>query len=306
MASVNQIKRLLGLLDHLQSEEPYNARQLAEKVGVSRRTLFRDLRALEKLGFGVRYDERAGRYVVEGDVGQSVGDDSSDRAGDLKTLMDLGHRLENSPDELKSRIAELPTLIELRSGSADRETDAGVFRSLMEGLCQRRKLRLMRSTEGGGTQVQSITPYRLTFSQAEWHLIGETDSGGVSLVPVSDIVRADVSDETFRMPESSEVDRMSQSVLNASEGSESFGDVVVRFSADIARQVAERRWFQNQELEWLDDGRLEMRTGGGAASRVLQWVLSFGADASVVQPDDLRKRVARHASQMAEQYGTTV
>ena len=305
MASVTQIKRLLGLLDHLQSDEAHNARQLAEKVGVSRRTLFRDLRALEKLGFEVRYDERAGRYVVEGDREALAGgtDGGTDQ---LKTLMDLGQRLESSPNDFNDRIAELPSLIELRASHDGASNEGEVFGAIVQSLCLRRKLRIMRTAGGDSSQVQSVTPLRLTFSQAAWHMIGDVDGVGPVAVPIREILRADVTDEAFKMPPAAEIEAVTDAAFSDANDDDSLDEVVVRFSSQVARDVAERRWFRSQELEWLDDGSLELRTNGGHAARVLQWVLSFGADASVVKPEMLRTRVADHVSQMAEKYRTSV
>ena len=304
MASVAQIRRLLDLLDHLNSEHAYNARQLADKVGVSRRTLFRDLRALEKLGFGVRYDERAQRYVVDGDPTSISSEDN--RTDELKTLMDLGHRLEGAPDGGRTRVSELPRMIEMQPGGVVDEGQAVVYERILEGFCDRRKLRLMRSLRDGGSQVATAVPYRLMFQDVAWQLVAELEDGSVEVIPVREIMRADVTSDSFRMPPAAEVDEKVSHALTADRPSDSIEGVVVRFSADVAREIAERQWFPSQELEWLDDGQLELRTAEGDSNRIVPWVLSFGGDAAVMKPDTLRSTVATQVNRMVEQYGTKV
>lgn len=302
MASVTQIKRLLSLLDHLQSENPYNARQLAEQSGVSRRTLFRDLRALEKLGFEIRYDERAQRYVVEGDSAELIGDDN--RTDELKTLMSLGKRLEGGPDEVRARVAELPNFLNVRQAAPEGGGGPDVFSEVLGGLCERRKLRAMLNVEGGSSQVASLTPYRMVFSYGSWHLVAADDDGQANLYRLSDVVRVESTDDTFELPPAEDVDKIVHGLTGGS-AEESVEDVVVRFSSDVARDVAQKKWFTEQELEWLDDGRLELRTRGDA-TRLVPWVLSFGGDASVMKPDVLRKDVASHVSKMAKNYDQKV
>ena len=302
MASVTQIKRLLGLLEHLQSENAYNARQLAEQAGVSRRTLFRDLRALEKLGFEIRYDERAQRYVVEGEAASLIGDE--EKTDELKTLMTLGQRLEGGPDEVRARIAEIPKLLDLRADAPTSEAEGKTFAKVLTGLCERKKLRVMQNAAGGSTQVVSLTPYRMVFSHGCWHLVGADDTGEVRLHTLADLMHVEVTEDSFTMPDDESVEEAVNQALGRSADIAQ-EDVVVRFSSDVARDVAQRKWFRSQELEWLDNGQLELRTRGDA-SQLVQWVLSFGGEASVVKPDMLRKDVATHVSKMAQQYGTTV
>ena len=59
--------RLLQVVIALQSDRRPNAGQLAEEVGVSRRTIFRDLETIEKAGLRVEYDAaRQGYRIASG------------------------------------------------------------------------------------------------------------------------------------------------------------------------------------------------------------------------------------------------
>lgn len=63
------------------------------------------------------------------------------------------------------------------------------------------------------------------------------------------------------------------------------------FSADQARYIKERRWSADQKIVEQEDGSviLEMNTSGWWD--VKKWVLSFGAEAKVLEPAALRKEI---------------
>ena len=69
-------------------------------------------------------------------------------------------------------------------------------------------------------------------------------------------------------------------------------EVKVWFSADQARFIKERKWAREQRIIDHEDGSiiLDMNTSGWFD--VKKWVLSFGAKAEVLEPNELRKEVA--------------
>ncbi|MEZ6046674.1 MAG: HTH domain-containing protein [Planctomycetaceae bacterium] len=66
MSAENRIKRLVRLLDLLQSGHAYNSAQLAELCQVSRRTVFRDIRILQESGVQIQFFEDRQGYSLPG------------------------------------------------------------------------------------------------------------------------------------------------------------------------------------------------------------------------------------------------
>ncbi|WP_243665235.1 helix-turn-helix transcriptional regulator [Rhodothermus marinus] len=62
----NRTERLFALILLLQTRPGLTARQLAEHFGVSRRTIFRDLRALSEANVPLTYAEGGGYEILEG------------------------------------------------------------------------------------------------------------------------------------------------------------------------------------------------------------------------------------------------
>jgi hypothetical protein len=73
MAGAKQVRRYLTILAHLQVHPGAHADELAQRCGVSARTIFRDLNALDRLDSGVRavggYQVQAQLFAQPGSAG---------------------------------------------------------------------------------------------------------------------------------------------------------------------------------------------------------------------------------------------
>src|SRR5574338_656870 len=66
----------------------------------------------------------------------------------------------------------------------------------------------------------------------------------------------------------------------------------LRFSPKLARWVATERWHQDQETRELEDGRFELRLPYSEDTELVMDILRYGADCEVVEPTELRMKVA--------------
>jgi len=78
--------------------------------------------------------------------------------------------------------------------------------------------------------------------------------------------------------------------------------VVLRFRADQAPYVREREWHPTQRFRPRADGRFEMTFRAGGLFEITRWVLGWGAGVEVVRPARLRREVARLRRAAAGQY----
>lgn len=74
----------------------------------------------------------------------------------------------------------------------------------------------------------------------------------------------------------------------------------------MARYIKERRWAKEQIITDGPDGSviLEMKTSGWMD--VKKWILSFGADAEVLVPTDMREEVLITLSEAAANYCSAI
>ena len=83
-------------------------------------------------------------------------------------------------------------------------------------------------------------------------------------------------------------------------------EVEIRFSAAVAKYVRERSWTKVQKMTDLTDGSMlfEMNTSGWYD--VKKWVLSFGTEAELLRPVEMRAELVEVAKGYAKIYGTGV
>ena len=78
--------------------------------------------------------------------------------------------------------------------------------------------------------------------------------------------------------------------------------VRVRISPGWARWVGEKIWHESQKLTKLSDGGLEMNFRVAGLDEIKRWVLSFGSEALVIEPERLKEMVRKDLSRNLAQY----
>jgi predicted DNA-binding transcriptional regulator YafY len=63
---LNRIDRLMGIMTQLQSKRFCTGEQLADKFGISIRTVYRDIRALGEIGIPVNFETGKGYFIAQG------------------------------------------------------------------------------------------------------------------------------------------------------------------------------------------------------------------------------------------------
>jgi predicted DNA-binding transcriptional regulator YafY len=79
-------------------------------------------------------------------------------------------------------------------------------------------------------------------------------------------------------------------------------EVTIWFSMDQARYIQERQWAQEQKITEHSDGSiiLWMKTSGWYD--VKKWILSFGAEARVIEPVHLKEKIGNEVKKMVKGY----
>jgi predicted DNA-binding transcriptional regulator YafY len=78
--------------------------------------------------------------------------------------------------------------------------------------------------------------------------------------------------------------------------------VSIRFSPEGARRVRDRQWSATQTIEEHPGGTVVLSMETSGRDDVVAWVLSFGPDAEVLEPAELRKMVNERAEAIVSQY----
>ena len=83
-------------------------------------------------------------------------------------------------------------------------------------------------------------------------------------------------------------------------------EVVLRFHQNVAERVAESRWHgSEQPLEKQPDGSVIWRAKVAQPIEMLPWIRGWGADVTVIAPDDLKESIMADVRRSAEYYTLT-
>jgi proteasome accessory factor B len=80
-------------------------------------------------------------------------------------------------------------------------------------------------------------------------------------------------------------------------------EVVLRFAPSVAARVQEAVWHPSQTVKAAPDGSLEWRATVAGTVEVRLWILSWGDDVEVLAPAELRDDVAASHARAAAKYG---
>lgn len=308
---LRQIEELL-----YRSSRGLSAVEIAEATGVDRRTVYRDIALLGEGGtpiwqdgnrFGiVRQDylstvrltlqEAVSLYIA----GRLLARFADER--DPHIVSALTKLAGSMPEPLASSLARTAESI-ARQPINDRYVQ--VREAITLAWAQRRKVRLWyRSPRTGDVHPRDFAPYFIEAAGAGYsaYVIGHDDrSGEMRTFKLDRLERAQMLDETYAIPPDFDPHAYLASAWGIMTG-EHIVKVVLEFSASVASIVKERRWHSSQDVDELEDGGLLLTVKVGEPREMLPWIRSWGGEAEVLEPPDLRAEVGADMWRAAARY----
>jgi predicted DNA-binding transcriptional regulator YafY len=173
-----------------------------------------------------------------------------------------------------------------------------------------RRLRL-RYRSGGGrgsgeASERVVDPYGLVCKSGIWYLVADSD-GEPRLFRVSRVVSAEADEAPVRRRDGVELAELWQALRGRSRGGRPRWPTawVRRDWLAVARRMCAAHLVDGEDDDGGDDPEwavVRLRFGGVAAARIL---LSFGGDAEVVSPPEVRDDLAAVAAATVELYHRT-
>ena len=298
--------RLVSLLLLLQLRGQLTAAELADHFEVSVRTIHRDVEALSDAGVPVEAVRGpAGGYRLSGGYRTKLTGLTADEAEALFVApapaaeLGLGGVLTNA--RLKV-LSALPTELQERASRAERYfhlDTRGWFRAedtvphlptIAAATWQGRRLNA-RYREGRKVVQRTLDPLGLVLKGGAWYLVAHR-SAGMRVYRVSRFASVRVRDDDFERPEGFELASYWEEWSRSFEASLPRVEVRVRASELVRR-------FLPSDLRG-EDG--EYVVGFQSLEDAFRELLKFGPDAEVLEPVELRHRIARAAEEVASMY----
>jgi len=309
----DRLARFYRVLSVLQAHGAQGVKidEIARRVGMSRRTVYRDLVALERELDVPLWSDGRGTWGVEGTgflpplkltldeamavvvaarlMSRYADTYDPDLAGAFQKLE------EGLPGPLRDHVER--TLATLATRPRDEAHERHVH-LLTRAWSERRIVeftyRPARYEEGRQPRRARVRPYLLepSVQTHALYLVGWDETrGAVRTFKVERIADLALAAETFEEPPT---DALAATLGRAWDiiADQPPTDVVVRFAPVVAARVAETIWHPSQRIDTAADGSLVWRATVAGTIEIKLWILSWGGDAEVLEPAELRAEVA--------------
>lgn len=324
MSSIGKVRRLLQLLERLQSGRVHNARELADFCNVSRRTMFRDLKILQDSGVPILFDAQKQGYWLPTSTFLPPTELTLDETLSLLTVSQESTSasrgvpfreavrdaalklLSNLPAGLRQHVGELASRVSIRlEPQPDSKPQRQHYEHILKSLEHGHKIRLRYGSLDEGTEIQTLlSPYRLFFQRRTWYAIGRSSlHRAVRTFHLGRIVASELTTDHYDIPPRFSLQRYFGQAWNMIRERGARHHVVVRFQPYVARNVAEVAWHATQQLTWCEDGTLLFEVEVDGLREIVWWILGYGKQAEALQPVELREMVKQHIREQAAQYG---
>jgi len=303
------------------AEECYpNCQRLARDLEVSAKTVMRDVEFMrDRLGLPLAYDavKHGFHYtapvrdfpvmkVSQGEVAALLlAQKSLDQFRGTtfeRPLAAAFRKLSHSlGGEMEIAWHELEQALSVRS-SGTGLADVQVFDALAQAVMDGAEVGFVyHKLAGDKPEQRTVQPYHLGCIENQWYLFAhDTARGAVRTFALPRIREVERTGAKFRRPKDFSLAAMLEGSFAVFEGGRA-RRVRVRFTGVAARLIGERVWHPSQKLRRTkNDLILEMRSGLSPDLR--QWILGWGEEAEVLEPDELRRDLAKSAQRAAAVY----
>ena len=309
-----EVIRQWSILKELEASRRVTIDDLAERTGVTTRTIRRDLEALQTAGFPLYDEAHDGRkyWILEQKAFRRL-DDTGIKLAELSALYfsrTLVECLSGTPFErdvrsafdklsaaltpgMKQFLDRMPLVMQAKAepgAQAAAPRTAEVAR-LVEATMQHRRVTMRyHSFSSNREKTYTLEPYRLIFGQGGLYVIGMVpEYGGLRTFAVDRIEQISLTEERFEPLELPD-DAFAHS-LGVNQGTPD--RVEIEFAPKIARYIRERVWHPSQAIADSADGSLRITLNVVNDWALKSWILGFGGHARVVAPATLAAEISQ-------------
>jgi len=323
MARGDQLSRQWKIIQRLFSAtRGVSASDLALDLACHSRTVYRDLEALQLAGFPLYSETVDGRYLWS--VLDTV--KKPPLPLNLMELMALYFSrnvlktLKNTPfnSALETLFEKIVTTIpeETRTYLDDFEETFAVGQTpyghrrevarwvdmLNEAILDRRLVEMDYHTISRDHQTRRrVAPYKIWFFKGFIYLIGHCRlRGEVRIFTLDRIKHLAITDDEFEIPADFSVEDFMSTGFGVFVGLPE--KVTILFQPGIANYIREKTWHASQRLTPLPDGHLEFEVEVAVTAELKNWIMGWGAAATVLRPRALAESICAEARAVVANY----
>lgn len=304
-------------MKRLYIQRAFTDMELADKLGVSRETIFRDRKDL-MLDYPVEPDEQ-GRYhipktklisEIKLNLHEALTLYLAGRKTSRQTRFHQPHTV-NAVEKLAATLRQPMTERLLKSaeqlmGQEKNPEKIKIIETVTQAWVEQRKVRIeYQALSNEGLTRHTINPFIIEPSiwSDSVYVIAQSDfNDQIFAFKMDRILSAFLSGEPFEIPASFNDEQLLKHAWGIWYGDKDPITVKLRFSPAVTRRVKESIWHPLEKVEEAADGGCIWSVEIAEWREMLPWIRGWGADCEVLEPKELRNALTREAQSLAELY----
>lgn len=270
------------------------------------RTVYRDLRQLQEVGFSVIDEDGRWRLPRTGDGGWAVPVEPS-QVLSLILSESLLAPLEGSPlaqplAELRQRLSSMltpqarawcheleRTVVATLFAPAEYAEQADHIELLQEAINTEHRVQVSYRSRSSGVRDRLLDPYMFWYDTGRLYLVAWCHkNNAIRTFSIKRFQSVQVTDVTFEVDPDFDPSRFTQRGFGVFHGE--VREIVLRVDEELVYLFRERRFHRSQELEMCDGGAtVRFRMAG--LEEIAAWLAGFGGRVCPIEPPELVERV---------------
>lgn len=311
--------RLISILMLLKVHKQLTAKDLAKRLEVSVRTIYRDIESLSSIGVPIFTDRGTnGGIKLLGDYQTSLSGINKDELYSLfiptgdKVLDDLGiGKLKDSTmikllgDSSTYQINEIKNIqnyifIDMYTwGENPLKVDTAILSILKEGIWNSKVLNIAYR-KINETKDVILNPLGLVCKRGIWYLIGENNDI-IKTYKVSNIESALLTDILFDRPKDFNLEKHWKSSTSNFKSSIPKHTFTFKVNPSIVNHIKARQFISISNIVAEDDN-IYMDINFDAIFQGIEFAFGYGKDMEIIYPIDARTEIKKKASEITKLY----
>jgi len=315
---MNHIERLNAILIHLQSKRIVKASEIADRFGISLRTVYRDIRALEASGVPIGAEAGVGYFLMENYkltpvmftkeeasallFGEKLVEKMSDdqmKAEFCSALMKIKAIL--NPEE-KDRLEKLHNQISVLNFKSSSGNFNRLFLSeIQQSLVSKHVLEInYQAGYGAPATKRLVEPIGLCNYNRRWHLFAWCQlRNEYRDFRLDRILNLQLSQLSFKGKQHLSMDEFISQMNVISDNA----NISLVMKTERIKLIDESKyWYGFIEAEKIDDQTSRLKFANNELRGFANWIVSSGSFATVEEPTSLKEILDQYVSGIIENY----
>ncbi len=304
---LQRIHRLIKLITLLQDHQGISAEKIAQDLGISRRTLFRDLHLLDEGGITHQYDRKSGYTISPGFFLPPVNLKISEALGlmilaehakaqpkqplTLPAIEAVQKLIATMPDGIRTVCRDMIDNVSVKTRGIEKvDRDDEYYPIIQQAIDDHHVIRITYDSIYDREFITTLVhPFHLLCGQRAWYMIARSlKHSETRMFKLARIREIKTTQNNFILDSPFDINKyLGKAWFMIREGT--IYDIDLHFTQKVARNVTEVKWHSTQQHTMQPDGSCIVTFQVDGLNEISWWLLGYGDQVVVRKPEALRE-----------------